>query len=77
MKMFKFIKKYWFWFVIAAFCLTPVIWFWGRHDVLINGLDTNFPLNPLVWFKRRFFVWYGVANAGGNFSSSMSGIFST
>lgn len=75
MKFLKFTKKYWFWFVIAAFCLTPVIWFWGRSGVLINGLDTNFPLNPLIWFKRRFFVWYDLANAGSDFSSSMSGIF--
>jgi hypothetical protein len=67
--------KYWFWWVVVALCLTPLIWFWGKGDVLINGLDTNFPLNPLVWFKRRFFVWYDLANGGSDFSSSVSGVF--
>lgn len=56
-------------------CLIPVLWFVGRGDVLITGLDTNFPLNPLAWFVRRFFVWNGVNNAGVDFSSSTAGLF--
>lgn len=71
----RLIQKYWFWFIILGFCLTPLIWFWGKGDVLINGLDTNFPLDPLVWFKRRFFVWNDAINAGADFSSGTAGLF--
>ena len=60
--------------LLVAFCLVPVIWFLGRPGVLIDGSDTNFPLDPLIWFKRRFFVWNDVSNAGTNFSSSIAGI---
>lgn len=56
-------------------CLIPLIWFYGRSGVLINGIDTNFPLDPSQWFVRRFFVWNSVFNAGSDFSSSISGIF--
>jgi len=55
--------------------LTPVFWFWGRGDILINGVDTNFPLDPEIWFKRRFFVWNNTTNAGLDFSSSAAGLF--
>ena len=56
-------------------CCIPIIWFIGRGNVLITGLDTNFPLNPLTWFLRRFFVWNGINNAGVDFSSSTAGLF--
>lgn len=55
--------------------LTPIIWFWGKGDVLINGVDTNFPLNPLLWFGRRFFAWNNILNGGADFSSSIAGLF--
>ena len=55
--------------------LVPLIWFVGKGDVLINGVDTNFPLDPLIWFQRRFFVWNNVVNAGIDFSSSTAGLF--
>lgn len=56
--------------------LTPIIWFWGKsRSTLINGIDTNFPLDPLNWFFRRFYVWDGVSNAGRDFSSSTAGLF--
>ncbi len=55
--------------------LIPLIWFYGKGDALINGIDTNFPLDPYQWFVRRFFVWNNVFNAGSDFSSSISGIF--
>ncbi len=61
--------------ILLFLSLTPLIWFIGRGDVLINGVDTNFPLDPWVWLKRRFFVWNGVANAGADFSSSTAGLF--
>lgn len=68
--------KYIFPFVIVLiFGLTPLIWFLGKEGMLINGVDTNFPLDPWVWFQRRFFVWNSVTNAGANFSSSTAGLF--
>ena len=57
------------------FSFTPILWFVGRNGILINGSDTNFPLDPVVWFLRRLYVWNNVANAGANFSSSISGFF--
>lgn len=55
--------------------LTPLLWFFGKGDVLINGIDTNFPLNPSTWLERRFYVWNNVTNAGVDFSSSVAGLF--
>lgn len=57
------------------FGLTPVIWFWDKWDLIINGIDTNFPLNPLMWFQQRFFVWSEVFNGGRDVASSTAGIF--
>lgn len=54
---------------------TPLIWFFGKEGYLINGVDINFPLDPQVWFQRRFFVWNGISNAGADFSSSSAGLF--
>lgn len=68
------LKKILIGLVLFAFCLTPVVWFIQHGNALINGLDTNFPLNPAVWLSRRFFVWYATANAGSDFSSSTSGL---
>lgn len=71
----KYIIKFWPLFIIFVLCLTPIIWFIDKDGILINGVDTNFPLDPLVWFGRRFFVWNAVANGGTNFSSSTAGTF--
>lgn len=60
---------------ILLLCLTPIIWFLGKEGYLINGVDTNFPLNPLVWFLRRLFVWNSISNGGSDFSSSVAGLF--
>lgn len=66
------ISKY---FILLALSLTPVIWFTGIDGALVNGVDTNFPLDPLIWFQRRFFVWNNVTNGGIDFSSSTAGLF--
>ena len=55
--------------------LTPVVWFVGKGNTIINGIDTNFPLEPVVWFLRRFHVWNNIANGGSDFSSSIAGVF--
>lgn len=74
----KIINKFWdniHIIILVILCLIPVYWFVGRGDVLVTGLDTNFPLDPLVWFQRRFYVWNGINNAGIDFSSSTAGLF--
>ena len=55
--------------------LVPILWFSNKGNVLINGVDTNFPLNPLIWFERRFYVWNSVPNLGTDFSSGIAGLF--
>lgn len=64
------------WHIVLLFLmgLTPVIWFLGREGILINGSDTNFPLNPEIWFLRRFYVWNPLGNAGVDSSSSIAGL---
>jgi hypothetical protein len=72
----KFIKQYWQILFIFLLCLTPIAWFVGKgNTILINGLDTNFPLDPLVWFSRRFYIWNNTINGGVDFSSSAAGMF--
>lgn len=62
-------------FVLAALSLTPILWFLKKGNVILNGVDINFPLDPIVWFSRRFFIWNSVTNAGSDFSSSTAGLF--
>lgn len=69
------IKSNWLLIILVLYCLVPIVWYIGKGDVLINGLDTNFPLDPVVWFMRRLFVWNDVASGGINFSSSTAGMF--
>jgi len=71
----KDIIKYFPFVLVFVLGLTPIIWFAGKGNILINGVDTNFPLNPLIWFIRRFYVWNNVLNAGADFSSSSAGLF--
>ncbi len=66
----------WFKYILLlCFCLTPLVWFKGHPLAIIDGVDTNFPLNPLVWFLRRFYDWNDIGNAGSDFSSSVAGLF--
>ncbi len=71
----KLIKKALLIVVLTTISLTPLLWFYGKGNVLINGVDTNFPLDPLTWFLRRFYVWNNIINGGSNFSSSTAGLF--
>ncbi len=72
----KYLRKALFFSALIIFCLTPIIWFWGKGgNVLINGIDTNFPLDPWIWFTRRLHVWTDFPNAGVDFSSSTAGLF--
>lgn len=68
-------KINWLMVVLVLMALTPVFWFVNKGGALINGLDTNFPLDPIVWFARRFYVWNSVTNMGVDFSSSVAGLF--
>ncbi|CAN5301182.1 hypothetical protein BH10PAT1_BH10PAT1_2970 [soil metagenome] len=60
---------------IILLSLTPILWFIGKHGVLINGVDTNFPLAPALWFARRMFVWQSIVNLGSDFSAGSAGLF--
>lgn len=60
---------------ILLLSLTPITWLWGRGGILINGSDTNFPLDPVSWFLRRLYVWNPSLNAGTEFSFSTAGTF--
>lgn len=55
--------------------LVPLLWFFNKGNILINGVDTNFPLNPLIWFVRRFYVWSSVPNLGTDYSYAVAGLF--
>ncbi|MEK7526480.1 MAG: hypothetical protein AAB546_03300 [Patescibacteria group bacterium] len=71
----RFLKKYLPYLFLVSLSLIPLFWLINRPGILINGSDTNFPLNPEIWFTRRLFVWNSVVNAGMDFSSSMAGLF--
>lgn len=60
---------------VLVVSLTPLIWFLSNHGSIIDGLDTNFPINPIIWFTRRMFIWNSILNGGSNFGSSVSGLF--
>lgn len=74
-QLIKKLSRNWAVFVVFLLGLTPVIWFYNKGDVLLNGVDINFPLSPVFWFQRRFFVWNNITNAGVDFSSSTAGLF--
>ncbi len=59
----------------VGLALIPLLWYIGHPGTLINGVDTNFPLEPVHWFFRRFYVWNSVSNAGADFSASTAGLF--
>ena len=60
-------------FIFVLLCFIPVVWFVGRPGILIDGSDTNFPLDPVGWFNRRMYVWNASSNAGSDFSASTAG----
>lgn len=70
----KLINKLSFVFVVLL-GLIPILWFIGKEGILINGVDTNFPLSPDLWFLRRLYVWNPIVNGGVDFSSSTAGLF--
>ncbi|MFZ5799976.1 MAG: alpha-(1-_3)-arabinofuranosyltransferase domain-containing protein [Candidatus Omnitrophota bacterium] len=54
--------------------LTPLLWF--RPGYMINGSDTEYPLNPIKWFWEGFFVWNNNINGGGDYYAyAPAGIF--
>lgn len=72
-KVFNQIKRFWELVIVITFGLTPIFWYKGQS--LINGVDTNFPLDPLSWWQRRFFVWDDTLYGGSDWSSNLAGIF--
>ncbi len=69
------ITKYWHIALLVFISVAPFFWFLGRPQILIDGADTNFPLNAALWFGRRFFTWQNLGNAGSDFSASTAGTF--
>lgn len=68
-------SRYWRSVILIALSLTPILWFFGRGNIVIDGVDTNFPLNPVAWFLRRLYVWNSINNGGSDFSASTAGLF--
>lgn len=70
--------KFWellLFFAVIVLGFTPILWFIDKGRALLNGVDINFPLDPMVWFVRRLYVWNSITNGGGDFSSSTAGLF--
>ncbi|MDO8503208.1 MAG: hypothetical protein Q7S60_00810 [bacterium] len=74
-KLIKQLFRNWSVFTVFLLGLIPLLWFYKKGDALISGVDINFPLAPILWFQRRFFVWNNITNAGIDFSSSTAGLF--
>lgn len=74
-KIINLIKNYWHISFLICLSLLPLIWFFGKDGYLINGVDTNFPLDPKLWLIRRFFMWNNLGNGGSDFSFAPAGIF--
>ncbi len=70
----KIITKYKY-VVLVILGFFPLVWFVKYPTAIIDGLDTNFPLDPIVWFVRRLYIWNDVLNGGLHFSSSVAGLF--
>lgn len=71
----KILQKKLIYVFLIAVALTPLLWFFHHRGELINGLDTNFPLNPTVWFGRRLLIWNDSLNGGTHMNSSVAGLF--
>lgn len=74
-KFVNFIKRYWHIIFLCSFVFLPLFWYWGKGTAIINGVDTNFPLNPTLWLIRRFYMWNNLSNGGSDFSFAPAGIF--
>ena len=73
--MINFLKKHWTTIFLVLFSLLPLVWFVGKGNAIINGVDTNFPLDPALWLYRRFYMWNNLGNGGSDFSFAPAGIF--
>jgi len=71
----RLLRKHWIYIALILMSVTPLLWYMGKPGMIINGLDMNFPLDPLVWFARRFYVWNDTINAGIDATTSTSGWF--
>jgi hypothetical protein len=60
--------------VLAALSFVPLLWFHepGTH---INGNDTSFPLDPIIWFLGRLSMWRSQENGGDDWTIAAAGTF--
>lgn len=54
--MIKKLKKYWEILIILFLGLTPLLWYKNPSSLAL-GHDMGFPVDPLVFFKDRLFLW--------------------
>ena len=54
--MIKKIKKYWEILVILFLGFTPLLWYKAPNSLAI-GHDMGFPIDPIMFFKDRLFLW--------------------
>ncbi|MBA3332090.1 MAG: DUF3367 domain-containing protein [Actinobacteria bacterium] len=54
--------------------LGAVPWIWVDDGHLVNGGDTNFPLDPTAFFGERFFAWISDWNTGVDSSALFANI---
>ncbi|KKQ34984.1 MAG: hypothetical protein US51_C0020G0010 [Microgenomates group bacterium GW2011_GWA2_37_6] len=52
----KFIRKYWEILIILVLGLTPLLWYKDSNSLAL-GHDMGFPINPIVFFQDRLFLW--------------------
>ena len=52
----KFLKKYWEILIIIFLGLTPLLWYKNPNSLAL-GHDMGFPINPIVFFQDRLFLW--------------------
>lgn len=50
------IKKYWEILIILFLGLTPLLWYKNSNSLAL-GHDMGFPINPIVFFQDRLFLW--------------------
>ena len=52
----KFLKKYWEILIILFLGLTPLLWYKNPNSLAL-GHDMGFPIDPIVFFQDRLFLW--------------------
>lgn len=57
----------------VALAVTPAVWF--SNGKLVDGADTDFPLDPVSWFHSRLYAWDSLSGTGTDSSSTFPSLF--